>query len=30
VALGVEEGNDVEGVGDGVLLLHKEEGDMRK
>jgi hypothetical protein len=30
VALGVEKGNDVEGVGDSVLLLHKQEEDMRK
>jgi hypothetical protein len=30
LALDVEEGNGVEGVGDGVLLLHTQEGDVRK
>jgi hypothetical protein len=30
VALGVKEGNDIEGVRDGVLLLHTQEGDVRK
>jgi hypothetical protein len=27
---GERNGNGVEGVGDGVMLLHKQEGDMRK